>query len=217
MDKPKGYDDLKVGQRSENQALPITAYVCKILNAKDDVTLGGDNVLDVMFDIAEGEYTNFFAKKFQKTKELKEAGQIESTPKWSGKIRLFCPMNSDFESTDPARKSNYKKRASVVKGFFTSVEQSNAGYVYNFTDTKYATLQGKYVGIVFNEDNYKGYSFPKAVLAVSSDVARKMQEGELALPIFNKNKQPKQDEGQKIAEDYKKFTEKSLSDKDLPF
>jgi hypothetical protein len=209
MDKPKGYDELKAYNREGSTGkLPINAYVCKIMSASDVETQSGYKAFDIFFDIAEGVYTNYFAKKFQGLKEAKAEGKIDRDPNWGGRLRILQPNLSDYESGNAERRKKYEKSRGLIFGFFTSVQESNAGYIYNFDDKTYKTLQGKYVGIVFNEDTYMGHTFPKATLAVSSDVARKMQSGELNLPIFGKKKsmEAQKDEGQKLAEDYANYS-----------
>ena len=57
------YDKSK--RRKAFQQLPKGAYVIKIKDAKEDKWPSGDTYVRIAFDIAEGEYANFYQKQFE--------------------------------------------------------------------------------------------------------------------------------------------------------
>ena len=80
------------------------------------------------FDIAEGEYKDFFAN------DLK--AQTGEDKKWKGVLRLWLPKD-DGSDKDEVTKS-------ILKGFVTSVEKSNPGYLFDWNE---ASLAGKQIGV----------------------------------------------------------------------
>ena len=57
MKKWNGYETTQV--RGEKRKLPVGGYVCKIIDANEEV-YGWGNVVVIHFDIAEGPYKNFY-------------------------------------------------------------------------------------------------------------------------------------------------------------
>lgn len=81
----------------------------------------------VSFDIADGEFKNYYR------------GLYDAFNFWGGTFYR-----------------SYKEKAlSMFKGFITSVEKSNRGYVWNWDES---TLKGKYVGVILQEEEYEAQS-----------------------------------------------------------
>ena len=132
MKKWNGYDTVEVfGQK---RRLPVGNYVCKILGAEEK-EYGWGSVLLISFDIAEGEYKNFYKEQYDK-----QTGQKA----WKGVFRVNCPKDNG-DPKDEQVKKNFKT-------FIHHVEKSNAGYKWDWNE---ASLKGKLVGGVFGEKEYE--------------------------------------------------------------
>ena len=123
--------------------LPAGGYVAKILNAKVEEYNWGE-VLVISFDIAEGEYKDFFSKQYKEnTREDK---------KWKGNFRLTVPNegNQYFDS---------QKR--TFGNAIWAIEESNHGYHWDWNES---ALNGKMVGVLFRnfewemDDGRSGWS-----------------------------------------------------------
>lgn len=132
IERPSNWNEVR--EFSERRELELDAYVCKI---KQGVVQQNDKgaQLCVVFDIAEGEYSGFYADDFKaNTREDK---------KWKGVLRLFLPRN------DGSEKDEWTK--STLKGFCTAVEKSNPGYQWNWDEN---SLKGKNIGILFRNEQW---------------------------------------------------------------
>ena len=140
----KAFNGLEIKKSmSANEPLPAGGYVAKILNAKVEEYSWGE-VLVISFDIAEGEYKDFFSKQYKEnTREDK---------KWKGNFRLTVPQESNqyFDS---------QKR--TFGNAIWAIEESNPGYHWDWNE---ATLKGKMVGVLFRnfewsmDDGRSGWS-----------------------------------------------------------
>lgn len=131
MKKWNGYETTQVmGQKKK---LPAGGYICKVIEAKEE-TYGWGSVLVISFDIAEGEYKNFYREQYEKQNTNK---------KWKGTYRLNCPKDDGSEKDEKAKKT--------FKTFIHHMEQSNQGYKWDWSED---TLKGKSFGGVFGEKEY---------------------------------------------------------------
>ncbi len=128
FDKTQAYTD--------SVQLPKGAYVCRIMAAKVEEGQSGQYI-KIAFDIAEGEYAGFYAKKF-------DANQNEDK-KWPGTYILNVPHD------DGSERDGWSKRR--FKTFTDALEESNKGYVFDWDETKF---KDKLIGFVFN---YREYEF----------------------------------------------------------
>ena len=132
MEKPAGYDEAQ--SFGEFETLPAGGYKCLIKKVVCEKSQNGKEFLKIGFDIAEGQYKDFYQRKFENdTREDK---------KWSGIWVLFT------EGYNPGT-TNPK-----FKGLITSVEASNPNFKFNFDEQ---TLVNKKVGIVFREEDFEGF------------------------------------------------------------
>ncbi len=152
MEKPQGYDEAQAF--GEFETLPAGGYKCIIKRVACEKTQAGKEYLKLAIDILEGEFKNFYQRRFDNdTREEK---------KWSGVWTVFT------EGYDPGT-TNPK-----FKGLITSVEASNPNFKFNFDEK---TLEGKKVGIVFREEDFLGqldrqvHTAVKPFFAVSYDKA----------------------------------------------
>ena len=140
----KAFNGLEIKKSvSASEPLPAGGYVAKILNAKVEKYSWGE-VLVISFDIAEGEYKDFFSKQYKEnTREDK---------KWKGNFRLTVPQESNqyFDS---------QKR--TFGNAIWAIEESNPGYHWDWNE---AALKGKMVGVLFRnfewamDDGRSGWS-----------------------------------------------------------
>ena len=108
--------------------LPAGGYVAKILNAKVEEYSWGEKLV-ISFDIAEGEYKDFFRNQYnENTREDK---------KWKGNFRLTVPNegNQYFDS---------QKR--TFGNAIWAIEESNPSFRWAWDEN---ALKGKMVGVLF--------------------------------------------------------------------
>lgn len=151
MEKPMGYDEAQSFGKFET--LPAGGYKCLIKKVACEKTQAGKEYLKLALDIVEGEFKDFFKKKYD--------ADTREDKKWSGTWTVFT------EGYNPGT-TNPK-----FKGLITSVEASNANFKFNFDEQ---TLVNKKVGIVFREEEFEGTDFQihtsvKPFFAVSYDKA----------------------------------------------
>lgn len=159
MNKPQGYDEAKA--YGEFETLPAGGYKCLIKKVVCEKTQAGKEYLKIGFDIAEGEYKDFYQKKF--------ANDNRDNPKWSGIWTVFT------EGYNPGT-TNPK-----FKGLITSVETSNNGFKFSFNEQE---LVNKKVGFVFREEEFEGqdgqiHNVVKPFYALSYD---KVEEAKIPNP-----------------------------------
>ena len=129
--EPKGMDDFK--------SLPIGAYECVIINAVENHNQDtGKTTLKVMVDIAEGEFKDYFQKRFDENNNADK--------KWDNNATRYLAFQGD--------------NVSYFKGFITCVENSNVGYKWDWDETK---LRGKKICGVFQYEEYEKQDGTKAV------------------------------------------------------
>ena len=133
MKKLNGYEAAQV--YSEQERLPAGGYVLKILDVKYQENNWGDVIL-LSFDIAEGEYKDFYAANYR--------AQNQEDKKWKGAYRLRVPKDDGSEQ-DSWTMRRFK---TVISNF----EESNSGYHWNWDEQ---TLKGKAIGALFNNKEYE--------------------------------------------------------------
>ena len=122
-------------KRSGNSGEPLPAggYVAKIMNAEIKEYSWGE-VLVISFDIAEGEFKDFFATQYREN--------TNEDKKWKGNFRLTVPNegNQYFDS---------QKR--TFGNCIACVEESNSGWHWSWNEEE---LKGKMVGVLFRNYEY---------------------------------------------------------------
>ena len=133
MQKPSDFETAQVAGNIE--LLPVGVYKCKIMKAEPMTSSNGKEFLKIAFDIDEGEYKDFYKKKYQNdTRTMEEK-------KWSGIWNVFV---LDYNGNT----SKY------FKGLVTCVETSNPDFKFDFN--KPELLKDKKIGIVFREEEFEG-------------------------------------------------------------
>lgn len=131
----KPYNGYKAERRSVRVPLPAGGYVAKILEAKE---IGYDwgSVLQLSFDIAEGEHKDFWAKDYK--------SNPAEDKKWRGVIRLNVPKDDGTEK-DEWTKRNFNDAMACA-------EESNAGYTWAWDEK---TLAGKLIGVIYRDREWE--------------------------------------------------------------
>lgn len=144
-----GYEEAKVNKGNEAfEQLPKGAYVCKILNVREQANKKSGSRFDIMFDVAEGEYKDFFSKQYQLRKKNDEDAKYPN----DGIYRLNIPE----DNSEQWLKDNFKT-------FTTALEESNTGYHWDWDENKW---KGKLFGGLFHieQKEYKGNIYDHTVL-----------------------------------------------------
>lgn len=128
MNKPQGYDEAQ-SYTGDFEALKLGGQICKIINVEEGKTQKGNDYIDILFDIDEGEQAGYYTKRYEEMKKTNQA-------KWQGVYRQFTGGNS----------------VPYFKGMIENIEKSNEGYHFNFDEK---TLIGKKFGGVFGREQYK--------------------------------------------------------------
>lgn len=132
MKKWNGYETTEV--MGTKRKLPAGGYVCRIMEAEEK-EYGWGSVLNILFDIAEGQYKGFYSEQYEKQTKDK---------KWKGVYRLNVPKDDGSEKDERLKKA--------FKTFIHHIESSNQGYKWDWNE---AALKGKLFGGVFGEKEYE--------------------------------------------------------------
>lgn len=127
------YNGFKAEKTAGNEPLPAGGYVAKILGAEVKSYSWGD-VLNISFDITEGDYKNFFTDKYR--------SDTRDDKKWKGIFRINIPReDSPYAASEKAAFNN----------MIWALETSNPGYRFDWDETKF---KGKAVGVIFRDKEY---------------------------------------------------------------
>jgi hypothetical protein len=118
MKKPDNYDSTQAATGGEfGRGLPAGNYLCKIQSAFESTTKSGKSQLNILFDIADGEYKDYYKKQYAKKAEK------DINANWPGVYRQLTEGNS----------------TQYFKGMVTAINESN-GFEWDFDEAK---LKGK--------------------------------------------------------------------------
>lgn len=158
-----GFDEAKkAAQYTGSAKLPAGAYIAEIKNVKyDNGQDGKSDMITVLFDIAEGEYKDFFKEQYD--------NNTNDDKKWKGRSVIYVPVDDGSEK-DGWTKNSFAK-------WTNSFEASNPGYAWDWDENKW---KGKKIGLVFRETGtvidgkevvYTEVAFPTDVETVRSGKA----------------------------------------------
>lgn len=188
----------EVQEFSDKQKLPLGAYVGKVKKAVVQSTDWGDQ-LCLVFDIAEGEYKDFFKNEFDNNQQ--------EGKKWKGVLKQWLPKE------DGSEKDEWTKRS--LKGMVTAFEKSNLGFRWNWDES---SLAGKTVGVLMRKEEWEyngqtGWAV-RPFRAISAD---KVRSGDFTLPADRplKNKEASGSSASAPATDAYGFQD--ISTDDIPF
>lgn len=111
------------------EQLPKGNYVCKIMSVADHTAKSGKAMIKIAFDIAEGEYKDFYKKKFEE--------DDREDKKWPADAVYY--MTLPYEGCQAFITEQWDT-------FWANVEDSNNGYVF---DGNEKTVKGKTFGGIF--------------------------------------------------------------------
>ena len=131
------WDDIQESEVGESKTLPADGYVTKILGVRITTSRAGNEMIELMIDIAEGDFVDFFKQKYEFKK------QYDPSVKWSCVFRQLTRGNS----------------AKYFKNLILNIERSNKGYNFKASNFDESTLKGKLIGFVFRDEeyNYNGH------------------------------------------------------------
>ena len=147
-----------VQEAGDCKRLPAGGYICKYTNVEDNPQ---KNYLYMEFDIAEGEYKDYY-------KELEERLDF-----WGGRCY----------------RSYTEKALPMFKRMCSAVTKSNKGFIFDGNDhCDESTLIGKKVGMILGEEEYignDGAKKTKLYVAREVDVAD-IKAGKFKIPAIKK-------------------------------
>ena len=130
MKKPDNYDNIEPINNGGFEQLPPGAYNCIIKAAYEIKSQSGKTMLQLLLDVADGEYKDYFFNQFN------SMGKKYGDVKWRGTYNQLTEGDS----------------LGYFKGLIQDIQDSNPGYIFNFDEK---TLTGKKIGGVFGREQYK--------------------------------------------------------------
>jgi hypothetical protein len=131
--KPKDWETAQAYTGDRGPQMTPGGHICKIVALRQETSKNGNPMIVVAFDIDEGSELDGFYKA-----KLKDQQKQNKDSKWQGVIRFL--LYGKDSGTNP-----------YFKGFVKSLEESNAGYHWDWDERSPA---GKKIGIVFREEEY---------------------------------------------------------------
>lgn len=139
-------------------SLPAGGYICRILAVKEEMSSTKKNMLVINFDIAEGDYKDYYMNKYKNSAPRNDSEPI----KWKGKY--YIVLEGD----------NWEGR---FKGFITTLQESNPQFNWELCNWDTSKLTGLYFGGIFREEEFEGQNGvarnTKLYLVRSVDTIRK--------------------------------------------
>ena len=133
----KDYDSVQVG--GEFKALPAGGYVCRVLKAQMTTNNSGLPMIEVMIDIIDGEYTQYFSNLYRE--------------RMSRDLNARYPYNGILKITAVDENGNTKKN---FKSFCTAIEQSNGITLPRDDEAFLKVLKDKEVGVLYQREEFAG-------------------------------------------------------------
>ena len=130
MEKPAGYDEAQA-LTGEYERLEAGGYICKIVNAKEEISKTNKKMLVIALDIAEGDKKDFYKKRFEE--------DTRADKKW--------PAGAIYRQMLEGEKA-----AGYLKGLMTSLEASNKDFKWDWDEKKLKNLK---CGAIFGEEEYE--------------------------------------------------------------
>lgn len=113
--------------------LPVGGYVAKIKDVRfEEGKNGNSDMIVLAYDIAEGEYKDFFQKQFD--------NNTQEDKKWKGRTTIYYPKD------DGTEKDEWTKTA--FARWVNALEDSNSGYKWDWDEKKW---KGKMIGLIYGE------------------------------------------------------------------
>lgn len=119
----------KENRKQNFEQLPKGLYVCKIMDIEETESKKGNRMLKISFDIAEGEYKDFYAKQYR--------NNANEDKTWSYDAIYYIMIPDDGS---PAWMQN------KWDTFWADIEDSNNGFVFDGDEEK---IKEKVFGGIF--------------------------------------------------------------------
>lgn len=166
----KNYDNTK--PYTDTEKLPAGAYIVKLMKGARVESYSWGEVLLVPFDIAEGEYKDYYTNQFKNS-------QLEDK-KYKGVYRMNLPKD------DGTEQDGWTMRR--FKTDIMAVEDSNSGYHWEWDEN---TLAGKTVGMLFQNREWEfngssGWSAQPHSLKAVEDIRNGKYKLPADKPLANK-------------------------------
>ena len=193
----KNYNDIP--EFTDSVKLPVGAYEVKILRAEEQDGKNNSCALCLLFDIAEGEYKDFYMQRYNADKK-----SYPDNAKFKGVLRLWYPNGGQYDE-------NNEKR---IKTALERIKESNSS-LKNIDFSKEwdgAKLKGCKVGMVFRDEEYD-YNGRQGMKAQPFQVItlEALKEGKFTIPS------PRYLNGSAPNANTNTAEELPLDDDDLPF
>lgn len=131
MKKIENWSEIEAKGMDDFTPFPAGVYECVIVNACENFNKdSGKTTLKVMVDIASGEYKGYFTEMYDKNTNVDR--------RWNNNSTKYLSLE--------------EQNLSYLKGFITSVENSNPGYTWDWDETK---LRGKKICCVYQWEQYQ--------------------------------------------------------------
>lgn len=130
------YDSVQVGG---SKPLPKGGYICRIIKARMTKSANNLPMLEALFDICEGEYSNYFGDKYRNNLQRNPQSEYPS----NGRAKVVAVDENG-------------KTKRTFKGFVTSVEHSNEINLPREDNAFLKALEGKTIGVIFGREEFEG-------------------------------------------------------------
>lgn len=158
MRKPSDWNDTP-SYGGESMAIKPGAYICKIISMREEVSKSGKPMVIFAFDIAEGEYKDYYINKLERDKRNNKDAKFKGT-------YYSFPFTKD-NTTNP-----------YFKGIITAIEKSN-----NFVlpdEFSSADVKGKLFGGLFGREEFKKDKWVTKLISIRT--VDKVRSGQYTLP-----------------------------------
>jgi hypothetical protein len=143
LKQPMNYEQAKANS-GQSEKLPPGGYICRIRTAEEVTFSNGNAGLKIAFDISDGDYEGYYAKRFETDKmKANENTKFARTVTYKGFHYITLPKDDAGKDDVTLRKS---------KAFWETIEQSNPYFVW---DWNLDSLKGKKFGGVFGLEQYR--------------------------------------------------------------
>ncbi len=187
LKKPADWNTAEAQIGGGSNRLPLANYICYIVAAEPYTSKKGNEMLRIAWDVAEGQYKDFYTKKFEADKKN------NSNAKWKAAGIHYISLGAEHTGR--------------LKGFAKCLEDSNPGYTWDFDDTKLGGL--KFAGQMSGE--YKEYNGRRYLDVKLANIYPVGSFDEMPDAIMREGKQ---DSG---ANDNPFAQGSNVSDSDIPF
>lgn len=158
MRKPSDWNDTP-SYDGESTVIKPGAYICKIIGMREKISKNGKPMVIFAFDIAEGEYKDYYINKLERDKRNNKDAKFKGT-------YYSFPLTNE-NKTNP-----------YFKGIITAIERSN-----NFVlpdEFSSADVKGKLFGGLFGREEFEAGKWVTKLVTVRT--VDKIRSGEYTLP-----------------------------------